>query len=284
MDEDKAEKRRRATPAGLISNGCARHCLEDVRHAINWAAEKSPTILAETLKRGIQSACRELDEEITLYLVAEANAPLEQIDPWHLHFMSSLPLWEALIERGWDINRRSTKQSGLRYRLIDFVCNRERFVVWLIDHGAQLDDGEKDTCQCPPLLQSVAGQGILSLYKRLQEMGAPHGPRELHLAVKESSRFRPHMDMVRFLVDEIGCDVNQLDGDEYFNYGHTNMAIGPPLWWAIQDSKGGEAAVQFLLERGADPCLNGMDLSKDAEERGNQGVLAVLQEWKNGNT
>jgi hypothetical protein len=90
--------------------------------------------------------------------------------------------------------------------------------------------------------------------------------------------------MVRFLMDEIGCDINQLNGDEYFNYNYTSMAIGPPLWWAIQGSTRGEEAVRFLIKHGADPCLNDMNLSKDAERRGNQGVLAVLQGWKNGNT
>lgn len=73
-----------------------------------------------------------------------------------------------------------------------------------------------------------------------------------------------------------------MDGDEYFNFSYTNMFFGPPLWWAIQESKGRENAVRFLLERGADPCLNGMDLLKDAEARKNQGVLEVLQEWKDG--
>jgi hypothetical protein len=80
MDGD--EERRRSTPAGLVSNGCARHCLEDVRRGINWAAEKSPRILAETLKGGIQSAIREFDEEIAFYLIADAKAPLEQIDSY----------------------------------------------------------------------------------------------------------------------------------------------------------------------------------------------------------
>jgi hypothetical protein len=60
------------------------------------------------------------------------------------------------------------------------------------------------------------------------------------------------------------------------------MVFGPPLWWAIQESKGGEDTVRFLLKRGADPYLNGMDLLKDAEARKNQGVLEVLQEWKDG--
>ncbi|CAI7671447.1 unnamed protein product [Penicillium pancosmium] len=256
---DEAEKRRRAIPAGLVANGCTRHCLEDVRRGVNWAAEKSPRHLADALQRGMR----------------ETNAPLGSADPWNLSFMTSLRLWEALIERGWDINQRSTQQpSSQRFRLIDFVCDRENLFEWLLDHGATLDDGEKDDWKCPPLLQSVAERGFVSQYKRLQELGAPHGPRELHLAV-ETSCYREHMNMLRFLVDEIGWDVNQLDED-------TNMSHGPPLWWAIQNSKGGEKAVRFLLERGADPSVNGMDLFKDAEERGNQGVLEVLQEWKDG--
>lgn len=279
---DKAEERRRAFPAGLVGSGCARHCLEDVRRGVEWAAEKSPRDLADALQRGIRGAIRGLDEEITFYLVTETEAPLEDVDPWHLYFMKSLCLWEALIKRGWDINRRSTRAPhNIRYRLIDFVCNREDLVDWLLDHGATLDDGEKDTCLTPPLLQTVAEKGSVDLYKRLQELGAPHGPRELHLAVRTSC-FRTHMTMIRFLVDEIACDINQLDGDEYFNVSYTDMFYGPPLWWAIRDSTGGEDAVRFLLQRGADPYLNGMDFMKDAERAKNHGVLEVMQEWKDG--
>lgn len=73
---------------------------------INWAAEKSTRHLAEALKKGHRGAFRELSEDIALYLVAEANASLtlKHIDPWRLSYMSSLPLWEALIERGRNIN------------------------------------------------------------------------------------------------------------------------------------------------------------------------------------
>lgn len=130
---DGGEERRRSTPAGMDSNGWARHCLEDVRRGINWAAEKSPRNLVEAPKRGIQSSFREFDEEIAYYLVAEANAPLEQIDPWQPSYLTSLPRWEALIEHGRDINQCSTKQpSSLRYRLIDLVCDRQRLVEWLV--------------------------------------------------------------------------------------------------------------------------------------------------------
>lgn len=279
---DAAEERRRAYPAGLVGNGCDRHCLEDVRRGVDWAAEKSPRHLADALQKGVRGALRGLDEEITFYLVSETDAPLREIDPWHVSFMKSFRLWEALIKRGWDVNQRSTRDpKDRRYRLIDYVCGREDLVEWLLEHGATIDDGEKNTYSCPPLLQGVAEHGLVGLYKRLQELGAPHGPRELHLAVKTSC-LRSHMTMIRYLVDEIGCDVNQMDGDEFFNASGTNMLFGPPLWWAIRESEGGEDAVRFLLERGADPYLNGMDFIKDAEKRKSQGVVQVMKEWKDG--
>lgn len=87
------------------------------------------------------------------------------------------------------------------------------------------------------------------------------------------------MEMVRYLVDELGHDVNQLDGDEYFGSSDTGMFFGPPLYWATKCSSGGEEVIRFLLERGADPYLNG-DAMEKAESRGNKGVVAILQEWK----
>lgn len=288
---DRGELKRRSHPAGLVANGCIRNSLEDVRHGINWAAETSPEVLTEALKRGISGAFQAENEEIVMYLVTEANVPMEEINPYQLSIIQSLSLWEAVVQRGWDINQRTKSHGGLclRLRLIDFVCYKGDLVEWLLDHGATVDDGEKDTVKCPPLLQSEAARGLVSIYKRLQELGAPHGKRELHLAVERASGPRPYMEMVRFLVDEIGRDVNELDGDEYFNDRDSAISVGPPLWWAVQKSEGGEEVVRFLLERGADPYLVGAnpdlpghDLFTIAERQGNEGALAVLQEWKDG--
>lgn len=144
---DGAERRRR-------SHGCARHCLEDVRRGINWAAETSPRIHAQALDRGIRGAFREQDEEILMYLVTEANAPLEKIDPYQLATVSSLPLWEAVLRRAWDINQWTRSHGGLgkRLRLLDFVCYDSDLVHWLLCHGVTVADGEKDTVKCPPQL------------------------------------------------------------------------------------------------------------------------------------
>lgn len=281
-----ATEKRRQTPVGLACNGCTIGNLNDVRRGISWASETSPKHLDEALRKSLRISFRNKSEEIVMYLVTEANAPIDEIEPGHLNDIRSLRLWETILARGWDINTRTRRPGsrGLRFRLIDYVCADEDLVRWCLDHGALLDDREKDSVSCPALLQTIVQKGSLKIYKMLMERGAPHGPRELHFAVRRVSGSVESplgMELVRFLVDELGFDVNQLDGDEFYYSGDDmRVCFGPPLFYAVRES-GGEEVVRFLLERGADPYLSG-DAFEEAKARGNDGVLAVLQEWKDG--
>ena len=52
---------------------------------------------------GLRSAFRLEAEEILMYLLTEANAPVDKIQPYQLYCFQSLTVWEAVPARGWDI-------------------------------------------------------------------------------------------------------------------------------------------------------------------------------------
>ena len=84
----------------------------------------------------------------------------------------------------------------------------------------------------------------ISTFKSLMEAGAKMGRRTLHLAVASASSNKPkRMEMVRFLVEEIGCDVNGKDMPEDKRYP---LHFGTPINYAARG--GAVEAMKYLLE------------------------------------
>lgn len=283
MNSEEKTERRRINPTALISTGCKNHSIDDVRRGLRLAEETSPNRYAAALRHAVSASLLNEAADLVLYLITEENAPLN-IEPSKLAICRSLPLWSAMIERGWDINQRASHgRLGQKKRLLDFICDDESLVLWCLGHGANIDDDHEDALLYPPLLESVAEWGTVSTFKLLRERGAVIGRRTLHLAVEKAvaNKNERAMDMVRYLVDEVGLDVNQLDAD-------TTVPLhpGPPLLYAANQPAQGDRVVRFLLERGADPYITPVWDDRDAfglaQFRNNQDVLSVLQEWKEG--
>ena len=96
------------------------------------------------------------------------------------------------------------------------------------------------------MLDCVAKGGTVGTFRLLVEHGAKLGRRTLHRAVEgaSSSSSSERMEMVRFLVEEVGCDVNGMDMPEDKRYP---AHYGTPLNYAAH--MGGEVEiVRYLLE------------------------------------
>lgn len=307
--EEAKEYRRRNVPSLAITHGCSIHSLEDVRHGLRLAEQKTPADYPRMLSLAVSSSMRNEAPDITLYLITEENAPLSTVTSSMLASCRSLPLWSALIERGWDINQRSRhgmNRLGQRQTLLEFICHHDDLVHWCLDHGATVDDPnihdehpdpdlEEDPSLFdviyPPVLEEVAWKGSISTFKLLREKyGARIGRRTLHFAAERAATLKDasSMDMLRYLVDEVGLDVNQMDADRSIP-----MHLGTPLHYAIEgpqlrysmtNAEQSVKVVRFLLERGADPYQPSHGSSRDAfgaaEYYKNEGVLRVLHEWK----
>ena len=76
------------------------------------------------------------------------------------------------------------------------------------------------------------------------EHGAKLGRRTLHLAAASASSGNPkRMEMVRFLVEEMGCDVNEMDMPEDKRYP---LYHGTPINYAAHSGGTGEAVKYFI--------------------------------------
>ena len=153
----------------------------------------------------------------------------------------------VLVSRGWDINQRQPFKG--RYntpvntecdkKLVQLVCRDEEMVQWCLDHGAVVDETDET------LLADVASFGSIDTFKLLREHGASISESTLHNAA-----WRARPEMVTFLLDEIGLDMNKV-----YEGRHEPMLLHQtPLGSAAISpfSKAGEV-IDILLERDADP-------------------------------
>ncbi|KAF2269101.1 hypothetical protein CC78DRAFT_303103 [Lojkania enalia] len=252
---------------------------------------------------------------LTSYLLTHNADLVHSITPLHIAHKPSIPLFQALLDHGWDPNTSSPKSSfGKGQRVIDHVLPYHELVVWLVEHGAEVNYGYLDAiidARPSPLLETCAAIGSLATFKYLRERGARLGRRTLHVAVLRAAQLGadPSVDqdtaearekgyrsgeerkkkeaeaIVRYLVDEMGLDVNQIELDSPWRYG-------TPINHAAAQKKGA-AVVWWLLQRGADPDkyldptfynigsqAKGMDAEDFARAFKCDRVLDVLAEWK----
>ena len=282
----------------IINAGCASKSLEDVKHGLSLAVQAPPDVYQRTLTRALRTALQEKATEIALYLITEAKAPLD-IDPLLIRLSGSKRVLSAIVEHGWNINRReqtfvlSAKAYAPPFyqRLLDFALLDEETVRYCVDHGARVDneydrndgyDGDvPDGYRFPALLETAAATLSVPRFKMIQDLGAPTGPRMLHKALERITidadwgRKGDHgLEMILFLVDELGQDVNAVD------------CMGcPPINYAI-GRNGNVAVLRVLLERGADPLwkstwwrVNAIDLANFFK---NEEAIDMLEQWKDG--
>ncbi|KAF2099800.1 ankyrin [Rhizodiscina lignyota] len=242
-----------------------------------------------------------------IQLLDVERAPLSVLNHSTVSQNTSVELLETLVDRGYDINRPGLQNTNEHGRtLIDYpgVLKKEAVVRWLVEHGARLDRGQEEYMVVPmpaPLLETAAVYASVPTFKLLQEHGAKLGRRTLHCAVEyaagisldpvadlASPMFDPKkkfgedrkrlVEMLPFLVNELGLDVNAVDTEKVPRpSGH----YGTPLCYAAYNN--GVGVVKWLLSKGADPMLGGdeaLDAGLMAKAMKNEKVLKVLEEWQ----
>jgi hypothetical protein len=300
--EEARNERRRQNQTYVVSMGCRDQSIDEMRRGLRLAEQNDPDTFSRRLSQAVSSSMRNQAVDLALYLINEENAHMREFRPDMLAWFQSLPVWSALVARGWDINARSSGASrhpAQKRTLLEMVCSDEDLVRWCLDHGATVDDPDvhvdehnPDTADpaifdvvYPPVLESVALSGSISTFRLLRaQHGARIGRRTLHMAAQRvaAGRGAGSMDMLRYLVDEVGLDVNQMDSDKTIP-----LLYGPPINYAIHTAAPCSLTVRFLLERGADPYVkavtaDGRDAFEAAEYHRQLDVLGVLQEWRDG--
>ena len=130
---------------------------------------------------------------------------------------------------------------------MNYLAESPSLIQWCLDHGAHVTYPESDSAPTPPVLEIVAKRGTLDTFKLLREKGAPLGKRTLHRATEAAAyadtpeKLDQRLKMVRFLVEEVGLDVNAMDEE-----GRPNF-YGTPINYAAHAS-GGKEVVEYLLD------------------------------------
>ena len=141
------------------------------------------------------------------------------------------------------------------------VCENEHLVNWLLSRGAvAADPPDLDSFNTPPILERVASSGSVSTFKILRDLGAQITRRVLHRAVQSAAyaenreMFEERMTMVKFLVEDAGCDVNAMDvaqGQQLPNHWGTPAAYAMQYAQPNSDRAGQVVElIGYLLEVG----------------------------------
>ena len=210
----------------------------------------------ELLSWSLSRAVYHSQSDVVRYLLEQEGASLDSLSPFMVAATPSVQLFQILIDYGGDINQSEPDcGAGPGQYISQLVCNDKSLVRWCLDRSASVEDRHTDPYRCPPLLEIVAGVGMVPIFSLLHSRGAQLGLCTSYCAVgsaassggNSAKRLPIRMGTVRYLVDGLGLNVNALDTE-----GQMPSHWGTPLCYAACSSSCGEEVVRFLLDRGAD--------------------------------
>ncbi len=270
----------------LIESACKANDITTLTCGLE-ASHNDPTLLTLALLRSVSAG----HISLIRFLLKEKHVSASGLTPQSLSNQPTTELLQLLVDHGFDINKpEETRRPGRGGYLLQRVCHDEELVKWCLDHGANVNDMFTDPYSSPSLLQTVASLGTASIFKLLLSKGAPLEGRILHVAAgdvgsrpgtdPDGVRLKQRMEMVQYLIDEVGLDVNELDSEESMG-----NFWGTPICYAARNPFDEAEVVRFLLEKGANPYIKErMDGYHDsfsyAKEVNNVKIMEVLEEWK----
>jgi hypothetical protein len=270
----------------------------------------SPSAYSDFLDTALGTVVSRGSVPLASYLLSQESAPVSNISAIAVANSPSIELFQALLENGWDVNRRDPNDNVHKARrLIDHVLGNEELVRWLTNHGARIGGNENEAEEDPerledwpqPILESCAQTGSLDTFRFLLTKGAKISRRTLHRAAEAGARlgadpaieapslegepdgdFRRRHEkesILRYLVDELSLDVNQLDTDSPRGW----MYFGTPINYAAQVQKGA-GVVNWLLAKRGDPRIKSVQDRMDAEDYAKshncEECLEAIRRWK----
>jgi ankyrin repeat protein len=284
----------------LYDSGLDKNSPSELKAALDLARNKSAALYYKLQEKALRAAVGRGLCLLTEYLLDTEAAETAIIEPHHVAKSISIPLLELLHSHGWDLNTVSDFEGQ---RLIDLALEQENIVQWLVEHGASVAEETETTQRPTTLLERCATHGSLSTFVYLQERGAKFGRMTLHRAAirgaeagadpsrssdrdgagdesKDDVQKQKKLEaekILRYLVDIVGLDVNQIETDKPWLYG-------TPINHAASKPKGA-GVVKWLLLKGADPTLYhkecpGENAEQIVRAKKYENTIEVLEEWR----
>ncbi|KAI9776906.1 MAG: hypothetical protein M1835_005382 [Candelina submexicana] len=286
---DPSTPKKQKNPMDIIISGLAENSLTKIQQGLDiFSTSPKRGLGSGILDRVLKLAVTQAKPDIVRYLLDETRYKFGEEELGY-RLQDVIAVLDILVERGWDINRgprRSSPDPSNPDYLIYKVCGSEKLIRWCLDNGAHV--AYPDVEWLTPLLVAVAMFGNISSVELLLSRGAKFGRRTLHMAClsaasRSPERFGQRMEMVRYLVEEKGCDVNGMDMPEGERYGNH---YGTPLNYlahrTVPGDRGVEEIARYLLEKGADPEIKDGYGIIDAfgYAKRNKNILDILNNWK----
>ncbi|KAL8832367.1 MAG: hypothetical protein Q9170_004903, partial [Blastenia crenularia] len=212
----------------------------------------------EYLNAGLRFAIYKADIRIVEFLLRKVETINADIARAAIE-ARSIPIFQMLLDHGWDINAPVLAGSTMVTRVLD----DEKLVRWSLAHGAQPDlpvgsyklnaayESPMTSGDCINIAASKSSIVVLDL---LFEHGATKGDGiPLHMAANNGTGDE-RISMMAHLLD-LGYDVNAVAFGEVRNdAAGGRYAIGTPLHYAVTAQS--LAKLEFLLQKGSDPHLS----------------------------
>lgn len=295
---------RATAPRQVGFQACRTDDVSLMAQALSLAAKgETRDTVRDILQACLRISLRRKAVKVQAYLL-DNGADVSDVSPgWlfndeELLAKPSLEAIEMLVAHGWDIDSRP---SRIAWPLLWSVVRYPDLVEWCLDHGASVylpgdtpPVNARGIGQVPriTLLEAVAKSGSVPTFKLLREKGAPFHVGVLHIAVEHAFYLAPpyngsadpstsnvwfneRMDMIRYLVDEVGIDVNT----EWWRPGQAGATPMDRVAYRSGDSMDVRELIWFLLDRGAD--LNHASVSKD-DYFGDTSYLSPLEMAQTG--
>lgn len=209
---------------------------------------------------------------------------------------------EVLVANGWDINRSGRGRDAPV--LWDLLENMD-LVRWCLDHGASVnppDDTPPESIGRMPILERAAAVADIATFELLRGRGAPvcydygvlpsavmaaneHAPKD---SDNPGTKYQQRMDMVRHLLDVVGCDANSRSNGPYrFGVVLGSVCSTPLCWIACHATGDAKDLIWLLLDRGGDLDLARPDegnwsapsAREAASRRSDTRFLKAVEEW-----
>lgn len=249
--------------ASIAYNGCVENDVPQVREGLRIASvengRSAEYVRIQTRTLNIAVGRGSLD--VIEYLLEDGGVPIQAVEPSAVAQPRSMKIIQLLLNHGWNINSTEPPQnefSGPGKRLLHYLCDDEKLTRWLLCKGAIAKDPSRNRMHYPPLMEEVARNGTVDVFKLLLTRGGVQPTsRTLHCAVQgyceaPTRKLGRQCKMLHYLVSQLRYDVNELDSKtDVFGPGY-----GTPLCYAISSQGSVEfimEAVRYLFAMGASP-------------------------------